>query len=73
MIENGPKQIAGPGTHPHLATIELDPALHGRFRDLTDGRPEVVILFTDQSMADRWTVFVGCASAAVADLLESAW
>lgn len=67
------KPTIGTITHPYVVTITIDPAVFGRFRELLEHKPEVRILNTDLGNSDQWAICVGCASHAVADLIESAW
>ena len=60
-------------THPHLATIVMDPARWHEFERMFEDRPEVKIRKLDHTTADAWTVYVACASETVRDLLESNW
>ena len=60
-------------THPHVATIVMDPAAWFDFERTFEDRPEVKILKVDQATPDEWTVFVACASDEVRKLLESNW
>jgi ribulose bisphosphate carboxylase small subunit len=56
-----------PDTHPHVATISIDPADHRRISRMIAERPELRDLYTDTSTPDRWTMHVGCASKRVRD------
>lgn len=60
-------------THPHLATIVIDPARWHDFERTFEDRPEVRILKLDHQTADAWTVYVACASQEVRDVLEANW
>jgi hypothetical protein len=60
-------------THPHLATIVMDPARWYDFERTFEDRPEVRILRLDDRTPDAWTVRVACASQEVRDLLEANW
>jgi hypothetical protein len=63
----------GTKTHPYLAALVMDPADWWRFERDFEDRPEVKIMKIDRRTPDHWTVYVGCASQRVQDLLESNW
>jgi hypothetical protein len=63
----------GTKTHPYVATIVMDPAKWFRFEQVFEDRPEVKILGLDNRTPDWWTVYAGCASEEVQDLIESGW
>jgi hypothetical protein len=65
--------FSGTPTHPHVATIAMDPSRIGQFARMTDGQPDVQVLGIDKRDSDCWMVYVGCASRQGADLLESEW
>ena len=65
--------IKTPPTHPYVAQIVMDPVRWYDFERTFEDRPEVKILKLDHRTPDFWTVFVGCASEEVKDLLESGW
>jgi hypothetical protein len=65
--------FAGTVTHPHIATIPLDPAEVGRFVRLTEDQPDVRLLGIDSRSPDRWVLFAACASKTGRDMLESEW
>ena len=60
-------------THPHVATVTLDPAAFGHLRRLVEDSREVRILDVDDGQPDFWTVRVGCASEAVREKFEDGW
>jgi hypothetical protein len=60
-------------THPHLAAIVMDPARWYDFERTFEDRPEVRVLKLDDRTPDAWTVYLGCASKEVRDLLEASW
>ena len=64
---------AGIQTHPHLATIAMEPANWSRFERAFEDQPEVRIIKVDRHMPDAWMVHAACASREVRDLLESNW
>jgi hypothetical protein len=66
-------EIGSPTSRPYIAEIAIDPANFQRVQRLTEDRPEVRLLDFDDREADRWTVWIGCASEAVLDRLEAAW
>jgi hypothetical protein len=63
----------GTKTHPYLATLVMDPADGWRFERDFEDRPEVMIMKVDRRTPDHCTVYVGCASQRVQDLIESNW
>jgi hypothetical protein len=65
--------FSGTATHPYIASVALDPVQVGRFVRLTEDQPDIRLLGIDNRTADRWTVFVACASKTGCDLLESEW
>jgi hypothetical protein len=60
-------------THPHVATVVLDPAQWFDFERTFEDRPEVKILKLDRGQPDDWTVYAACASDEVRKLLERNW
>jgi hypothetical protein len=66
-------EIIGPRSHPHIATIVINPADFQQFERLTEDRPEVRLLHCDDSEADCWALTLACASPEVVSLLESGW
>ena len=60
-------------THPHVATIVMDPARWFDFERTFEDRPEVKILKLDHGTPDAWTVYAACASDEVRKLLERNW
>jgi len=71
--DTDPMPIKGPKTHPHIATIIIDPADWRRIETVFEDRPEVKIIGSDRQTPDRWTIFVGCASERVRDFVEDNW
>ena len=65
--------FSGTPTHPHIATIPLDPSEAGRFIRMTEDQPDVRVLGIDSRSPDNWIVFAACASRAGRDMLESEW
>jgi hypothetical protein len=63
----------GTATHPHIATIPLDPSEAGRFIRMTEDQPDLRVLGIDSRSPDNWIVFAACASRAGRDMLESEW
>jgi hypothetical protein len=63
----------GTATHPHVATIVIDPAVWASFQRTFEDRPEVILLGVDREQPDVWTVRAACASLCVRDLLEGNW
>jgi hypothetical protein len=61
-----------PTSHPHHATIRIDPALWGRFQQLNE-EPGVKILGYDEPEDELMTVYVACASKLTKDQLEDGW
>jgi hypothetical protein len=66
-------ELTPPNTHPHIATITIDPVDLQKLQYLADDRPELKFLDYDDSQPDFWTVRIGCASEAVVSKLEAAW
>jgi hypothetical protein len=68
-------QVVAPPTHPHILDLRLDPADLRRLRQMLDQDEDNAarVLHVDRSRSDLWLVTVGCASARVRDLLDSAW
>lgn len=73
MNKDDEAAIKLPTTHPHLATLTINPADWHRFEQMAEERPEIKIRKLDQSEPDRWAVYVACASETVKDLLEANW
>lgn len=67
------RQITPPDTHPHVATVTIDPADLHDLRRMVDDARELRLLDVDDSTADEWTVRVGCASKRVRDMFEDRW
>jgi hypothetical protein len=67
------RQITPPDTHPHVATITIDPADLDKVERMVDDARELRLLDIDDGTADQWTVRVGCASERVRDLFEDRW
>jgi hypothetical protein len=63
----------GTPTHPHIASIAIEPAVWANFHCTFEDQPEVKLLSVDRSKPDVWMVKVACASRCVQDLLESNW
>lgn len=60
-------------THPHIATIAMNPMQWFRFEQTFADRSEIRILDIDRSKPDVWTVTAACASREIGDLLASNW
>jgi hypothetical protein len=67
------RQITPPTTHPHVATVTIEPADLRDLERMVDDARELRMLDIDDSTADTWTVRVGCASERVRDLFEDRW
>ncbi len=64
---------AGTSTHPHIATLAMEPTTFAHFQRLAEAHADVELLGVDRSTADLWTVVAACASQTGRDLLESNW
>ena len=62
-----------PPSHPHLATITIDPVDWCRFQQLNDDNPATRIMTHDDPVDGMMTVFVACASTSVRDRLLDGW
>lgn len=60
-------------THPHTATVTIEPADLARLRRLFEDSNEVIIGDVNVSDPDRWTVTAHCASEAVRQRFEDGW
>lgn len=67
------RQITPPTTHPHIATVTIDPADLDEVERMAGSRRELRLLDVDDSTPDQWTVWVGCASERVRDMFEERW
>jgi hypothetical protein len=67
------RQITPPSTHPHVATVTIDPADLDEVERMVESRRELRLLDVDDSTADTWTIRVGCASERVRALFEHRW
>ena len=67
------RQITAPTTHPHIATVTIDPADLRDLERIVDDARELRLLDVDDSTADIWTVRVACASKRVRDQFEDRW
>jgi hypothetical protein len=73
MVDTNTALVEVTKTHPHVATIVIDPARWHDFERTFGGRPEVKVLKLDHRTPDVWTAQVACASKTVRDLLEANW
>jgi len=67
------RQITAPTTHPHVATVTIDPADLRDLERMVEEARELRLLDVDDSTPDEWTVCVGCASERVRDGFEERW
>jgi hypothetical protein len=60
-------------THPHTATVTIEPAAFDHLRRLVEDSNEVIIGDVNVSDPDRWIVSAHCASEAVRERFEDGW
>jgi hypothetical protein len=62
-----------PSSHPHLATLSIDPADWFRFERMADENLTIRIVGHDAPQDERLTVYVACSSKEVRRRLEDGW
>lgn len=67
------REIIIPATHPHVATITIDPGDWRRIERVIEERPELRLLHLDDGRANHWRVTIGCASEQMRDVIEDGW
>lgn len=67
------REIIIPATHPHVATITIDPAAWHRIERMIEDQQELRLLHLDDSRANHWHVTIGCASDRMRDAVEDGW
>lgn len=66
-------EIAPPASHPHIATITIDPADWHRLERMIEDARELRLVRLDDDQPDRWVVVIGCASERVREMIQDGW
>lgn len=66
-------EITAPATHPHVVALRLDPVTFERLQGFERGTDVFRILSCDRRHPDPWSVWIGCASEAVAERMADGW
>lgn len=66
-------EITAPSTHPHVVELRLDPVMFDQLRRFERDTDAFRILSHNRGRPNTWSVWIGCASEAVAERMEDGW